>query len=127
MRYLRVRRGACAATCLAVLIALFLIACGGGGTKGAATPKGHEGRVIERAEGYSSRPAWADENRPWSRSESQIRVVGYVTIAGEQRMEAGYRAADSYARAELLRFLSVRIVAVLEDRVAAGEPEILRE
>src|SRR5690606_31551191 len=127
MKGARVHGGARATTYLFGLLMLGLIACGGGGTKGATSPQGQEGRVVERAEGYASRPAWADENKPWSRSETQVRVVGYVAIAGNQRMEAGYRAADSYARAELLRFLSVRIVAVLTDKVATGEPEILRE
>jgi hypothetical protein len=85
------------------------------------------GQVTQRAEGYTDRPDWADANRPWSRQGDSIRLVGYVAIRGDQRMEAGYRAADSYARAELVRFLSVRVVSVLEDLVKTGEPEALRE
>jgi hypothetical protein len=85
------------------------------------------GQVTQRAEGYSERPDWADANRPWSRQGDSIRLVGYVAIRGDQRMETGYRAADSYARAELVRFLSVRVVSVLEDQVTTGEPQALRE
>jgi hypothetical protein len=101
--------------------------CGGSSSKGPDAPDSQSGEIVERAEGYSSRPGWADENRPWSRSKEDLRVIGYVSIHGDQRMDAGYRAADSYARADLLRLLSVRIVAILEDRVATGEPEVLRD
>jgi hypothetical protein len=85
------------------------------------------GDVVERAEGYAERPDWADPNQPWSRHGDTVRVTGYVAIRGDQRKEAGYRAADSYARAELVRFLSVRVVSVLEDQVKTGESPVLRE
>lgn len=85
------------------------------------------GQVTERADGYSERPQWADANRPWTRQGDTIRVVGYVAIRADQRKEAGYRAADSYARAELVRFLSLRVASVLEDQLAADGASNLRE
>lgn len=85
------------------------------------------GDLIERSEGYAARPEWADLDRPWSRQGETLRVVGYVAIRGDQRKEVGYRAADSYARAELVRFLSVRVISVLEDRVNTNEGTVLRE
>lgn len=85
------------------------------------------GDLVERSEGYAARPEWADLDHPWSRQGETLRVVGYVAVRGDQRKEAGYRAADSYARAELIRFLSVRVVAVLEDRVSTSEGAVLRE
>jgi len=50
-----------------------------------------------------------------------------VTIQAEQRLETGYRAADSYARAELLRFLSTRVVAILTDSLTGDGDQVLRE
>lgn len=117
----------CTSLCLSLILAAAVSGCGGSKPADSASPAAGIGEVIERSEGFATKPDWANENEPWSRSEGQLRVVGYVAIRGDQRMEAGNRAADSYARAELLRFLSVRIVAVLEDRVAEGEPEMLRE
>lgn len=111
-------------TCFLLLLAC---ACSTTGKQGAEAPGSQAGEVLERSEGYSERPGWADENQPWSRGDSEIRVLGYVAIRGDQRMAVGNRAADSYARAELMRFLSVRVVALLEDSVAAGEPDLLRE
>lgn len=116
--------------CLLLWLSLVLmglsVACGNGRP---ARLGGAEitGQVTARAEGYADRPGWADANDPWSRQGDGLRIVGYVAIRGDQRMEAGYRAADSYARAELVRFLSVRVVSVLEDQVKTGEPEKLRE
>ena len=85
------------------------------------------GTVTGRTEGLSARPDWADANQPWSRYADSLRVVGYVSVRADQRKEMAYRAADSYARAELVRFLSSRVVSVLEDQVKTGEAEQLRE
>ena len=85
------------------------------------------GVVTSRAEGYSDRPAWADPNQALQQNGQQLIVVGYVSIHPEQRLEMGYRAADSYARAELLRFLTTRVVAVLEDQQTSSGAQSLRE
>lgn len=98
-----------------------------GSTSAAKGPEGSGGRVTERAEGFAERPGWADPNVPFSRREGTIRVLGYVAIDADQRQEAGFRAADSYARAELVRFLSTRIVAVLTDKVSTREASEISE
>jgi hypothetical protein len=103
---------------LVILAACGALACAGSKGQGA---KSAHGQVVERAEGFSERPAWADPNSPFSRSGDSVRVLGYVSIPAEQRKEAGFRAADSYARAELVRFLSTRIVAVLTDKISTEE------
>lgn len=98
-----------------LLLLLFVVACGGAQKSSTTTA------VVERAEGFSERPAWADPNSPFTRRENTVRVLGYVAIDAKQRQEAGFRAADSYARAELVRFLSTRIVAVLRDNTSTQE------
>lgn len=102
---------------VSVLLGTNLVGCGGT----SSGPRSPEGNVLERAEGFSERPAWADPNAPFSRRSGTVRVLGYVSIAADQRQEAGFRASDSYARAELVRFLSTRIVAVLTDKVSTSE------
>lgn len=98
-----------------LLFALFLTGCGGA-QRPAATS-----RVVERAEGFSERPSWADPNVPFSRQNEEIRVLGYLSIDAKQRRDAGFRATDSYARAELVRFLNTRVVAVLQDKLSTKE------
>ncbi len=105
-----------------VFVAAALIAVGCGGSSASPkNPGSSGGRVLERAEGFDDRPGWADPNVPFSRRDGMVRVLGYVAIGADQRKEAGFRAADSYARAELVRFLSTRIVAVLTDKVSTQE------
>ncbi len=100
--------------------------CGGGSVGNVpATPL--VGRVSERARGYTSRPTWAEPDQPWTRREETLIAVGYVSIAANQRLEIGYRAADSYARSELLRFLATRVVAVLSDEQDAAGRKALEE
>jgi hypothetical protein len=106
---------------------VFLIAGCAHGTAVGRTGGALAGDVVTRAEGFSDRPAWADADRPFVRQGDRVSVVGYVAIRGDQRAEAGFRAADSYARAELVRFLSVRVVSVLEDTLKSGEPGKITE
>jgi hypothetical protein len=110
---------------LGLLACALLAGCGGAATSGMSSA--NAGTVVDRTEGFAERPGWADADNAFSRSGNSVRVVGYVAIGGEQRIETGYRAADSYARAELIRFLSVRVVAVLQDDLKAGEPGVLSE
>jgi hypothetical protein len=105
------------------LLFLLIFAGCGGGTQ---TPKS-AGEVVERAEGFSERPPWADPNNPFSRKDNTVRVLGYVGIDETQRLEAGFRAADSYARSELVRFLSTRVAAVLQDDLSSQEGEAISE
>jgi hypothetical protein len=103
-------------------------ACGGSQSRSQTAQDGVlRGEVVERAEGFSERPGWADAGQPVSRKDEYLRVVGYVAIDGAQRLEMGYRASDSYARAELIRFLSTRIVAVLKDRLDSRGVQELSE
>ena len=110
---------------LGLLACVLLAGCGGAAASGMSSA--NAGTVVERTEGFAERPGWADADNAFSRSGNSVRVVGYVAIGGDQRIETGYRAADSYARAELIRFLSVRVVAVLQDDLKAGEPGMLSE
>lgn len=89
----------------------------------ARAPDSHviSGEVLERSPGHSARPDWADESQPISRSKEKLRAAGYVAIAAQKRLEAGELAADSYARAEMLRFLASRVKAILKDRVSSRE------
>lgn len=107
--------------CLAALEAL------GCGASSPSVYQPNAGVVTSRAEGYSDRPSWADANQSLQQNGSLLIIVGYVSIHPEQRLEMGYRAADSYARAELLRFLTTRVVAVLEDRQSSAGAQILQE
>ncbi len=118
----------CCVATLVLGLSFQLSACGAGaGTSGGTSALPGSDQVIERAEGFSERPAWADANNPFSRRADQVRVVGFVDIDGDQRIEAGFRAADSYARAELVRFLSTRIVAVLKETLSSDEAATLSE
>ncbi len=112
---------------LTVFLAGLSLACGGSSRSSGTAATTLSGAVVERAEGFSERPGWADQSHPFSRKEDTLRVTGYVAIGGEQRLEAGYRAADSYARAELVRFLGTRIVAVLEDKLDSEGTQKLSE
>jgi len=94
---------------------LLAVACGG--SQGAA----RYGDVIERAEGFSEHPEWADPNHPFTRRGQSVRVLGFVSIAATQKQDVGFRAADSYARAELIRFLNTRIVSVVEENLATNK------
>lgn len=108
------------------------LSCGKGGP-GADSAASLSGSVIARADGFSSRPGWAEPGQAWSRSGETLVVVGHAKVRGDQRMEMAFRVSDSYARAELLRFLSVRVVAVLTDEessasgVSAEERRVLEE
>lgn len=82
---------------------------------------------MERAEGYDARPAWADPNVPFTRKGDEVRVLGFAQIGAEQRLEAGFRATDSYARAELVRFVSTRVVAVLKESMSSEEADTMSE
>lgn len=97
---------------LGALLGASVLGCGGSGS-GKDVQFG--GQVIARAEGFSARPDWADPNQPLRQSGSSLNFVGSVVIDGDQNLQMGYRASDSYARAELLRFLRTRVVAVLFD------------
>src|SRR5690349_22657563 len=110
----------------ALLFACLMLGACGGATSSSLS-SANAGTVVDRAEGFAERPGWADADRPSSRSGDTVRVLGYVAIGGDQRIETGYRAADSYARAELIRFLSIRVVAVLQADLKAGEPGKLSE
>jgi hypothetical protein len=111
---------------LAACLALFVLACGAHGTAGSATPAS-SGRVVERAEGFEASPAWATKDSPWSEQNGVLSLVGHVEVAGDQRLEMAYRAADSYARAELLRFLKTRVLAVLEESTSSTDGESVKE
>ena len=82
---------------------------------------------MERAEGYEASPGWARKDAPWSEKGGVLSVVGHVEVAGHQRLEMAHRAADSYARAELLRFLKTRIVAIIEESTKSSAGESVRE
>src|SRR6476620_6763300 len=86
------------------------LACGTG--KPADSAASLSGSVVARADGFSSRPGWAEPGQAWSKSGDTLVVVGHAKVRGDQRMEMAFRVSDSYARAELLRFLTVRVVAV---------------
>jgi hypothetical protein len=93
---------------------LCLAGCGGGSASSGGAQFG--GQVLERAEGFSARPDWADPNQPLRQNGSALSFIGALAIEGDQSLQMGYRASDSYARAELLRFLRTRVVAVLFDQ-----------
>jgi hypothetical protein len=95
-----------------------LAACGGGSANASGSRFG--GQVVARAEGFASRPEWADPDQPLRQNGSALSFVGSVVIGGEQSLQIGYRASDSYARAELLRFLRTRVVSVLFDRESSA-------
>lgn len=99
---------------LALAAAFSVLGCSGSGKNQAGAKAA--GSVVERSEGFTSRPDWADANQPLRHNGSVLSFVGSVDIGGDQNLQVGYRAADSYARAELLRFLQTRVVAVLTDR-----------
>lgn len=120
----RIKGAASALLFATALLGAGLTSCGGGSSTGAKSP---ETNVVERAEGFSERPGWADPNVPFSRRDGTVRVLGYVSIDAKKRREAGFRASDSYARAELVRFLSTRIVAVLTDKVSTNETTQIAE
>jgi hypothetical protein len=107
-------------------LALLVLGCGGPGS--AFGPKAAaSGQVVERAEGYESSPAWATKDAPWSQNGSVLSVVGHVEVAANQRLEMAHRAADSYARAELLRFLKTRVFAVIEESTTTSAGESVKE
>jgi len=110
----------------AACVALFALACGTPGANGGAT-SAQAGQVVERAEGFETSPAWATKDAPWSEQGGVLSLVGHVEVAGNQRLEMAYRAADSYARAELLRFLKTRVIAVLEESTSSAAGESVRE
>lgn len=85
------------------------------------------GEVLERTEGFSERPGWADQGQPFGRKGKLLRVTGYVLIGGSQRLEVGFRASDSYARAELVRFLASRVSAILEDKLDSQGVQTIAE
>ncbi len=95
------------------------LSCGGSG-HGADSAASLSGSVVARADGFSSRPGWAEPGQAWSKSGETLVVVGHAKVRGDQRMEMAFRVSDSYARAELLRFLTVRVVAVLVDEESSG-------
>ena len=102
----------------------------GGSAGGGASPTSAgvvHGEVVERAEGFSSRPSWADPGMPVSKKDDTLRVSGYLVIDEGKRIETGYKATDSYARAELIRFLATRVVAVLEHKIDSKGAEELSE
>jgi hypothetical protein len=103
--------------------------CGGSAGGGASPEAGGvvHGEVVERAEGFSSRPPWADPGMPVSKKDDTLRVTGYLVIDEGKRIETGYKATDSYARAELIRFLATRVVAVLEHKIDSKGAEELSE
>ena len=109
------------------LVNLTLLMAVGCGSSLPSANQATAGVVTARAEGYSERPVWADPNQALQQNGQQLIVVGYASIHAEQRLEMGYRAADSYARAELLRFLTTRVVAVLEDRQTGSGAQTLSE
>lgn len=116
----RVRRVASQLLQMASTAAL-LLALGCGASHGIA----QSGDVLERAEGFSEHPDWADPNHPFTRRGPSVRVLGYVSIAATQKQDVGFRAADSYARAELIRFLNTRIVSVIEESLGTNkDPQI---
>lgn len=105
---------------LLVLWSCCIAGCGGGAAGSKDAQFG--GQVIARAEGFASRPEWADPNQPLRQNGSSLAFVGAVVIEGDQNLQIGYRASDSYARAELLRFLRTRVVSVLFDQ-EGSDPE----
>jgi hypothetical protein len=94
------------------------VACGT--SKPAGSAASLSGSVIARADGFSSRPGWAEPGQAWSKSGDTLVVVGHAGVRGDQRIEMAFRVSDSYARAELLRFLTVRVVGVLVDSESSG-------
>lgn len=111
---------------LAACLALFTLGCGARGATGGAT-SASSGQVVERAEGFETSPAWARKDTPWAEQDGVLSLVGHVEVAGSQRLEMAYRAADSYARAELLRFLKTRVLALLEESRTGTGDESVRE
>jgi len=110
---------------LAALVLLLLSASPlTGCSKGTSAPDAPKtelvGNVTARADGFNARPGWAEPGQAWSRSGETLVVVGYAKVRGDQRQEMAFRVSDSYARAELLRFLTSRVVAVLTDEEASG-------
>jgi len=102
-------------------ILLFVVVACSKGTPAANAPTTElTGTVTARADGFDSRPGWAEPGQAWSKTGETLIVVGHAKVAGDQRMEMAFRVSDSYARAELLRFLTVRVVAVLTDEEASG-------
>jgi hypothetical protein len=105
-----------------VLLALCFTACG----NSAPPPRDPEsnvisGEVLDRSPGHAERPDWADESQPISRAGQSLRVAGYVAIPASKRRDAGELVADSYAKAELLRFLASRVKAILKDRLSTEQ------
>lgn len=85
------------------------------------------GEVLERSPGQKERPDWADASQPISRAGAALRVAGYVAIPAEKRREAGELVSDSYAKAELLRFLASRVKAILKDRLSTDQAQLTEE
>ncbi len=106
-------------SCALLSMSALTLSCGKGGP-GADSAASLSGSVVARADGFSSRPGWAEPGQAWSKSGETLVVVGHAKVRGDQRMEMAFRVSDSYARAELLRFLTVRVVAVLTDEESSG-------
>lgn len=108
-------------------LALLVAACGGSSQESKAPEAALTGDVIARADGFDSRPGWAEPGQAWGKSGDTLVVVGHARVPGDQREEMALQVSDSYARAELLRFLTVRVTAVLLDTQTSGSAELGEE
>lgn len=101
-------------------LALLALACSGSSPEPKTPEAALSGDVIARADGFASRPGWAEPGQAWGRNGDSLVVVGHARVPGAEREEMALQVSDSYARAELLRFLTVRVTAVLLDAEASG-------
>jgi hypothetical protein len=97
------------------VLLLCLVGCGSAPKSSSLPGQQLSGEVTARADGFRERPDWAEPNQLWTRTGERLAVVGYVSVPADKRIDMAYRVADSYARAELLRFITTRVVAVLTD------------
>ncbi|MEM6731929.1 MAG: hypothetical protein AAF658_10255, partial [Myxococcota bacterium] len=75
--------------------------------------------LVERAPGYVQTPLWfAGESL--TEVDGDLVGVGRVRLDAVRQLEAGFRASDSYARAELAGFVASRVSRWFHDLSASG-------
>ena len=71
--------------------------------------------VVARINDLGSRPDWLDETKSVERVGDDIVFLGSATLAGDARIEAGYRIAESNARMMLASSIKNHVERIFQD------------
>lgn len=71
--------------------------------------------VLSRIDNISSRPDWLKESEPFKIKNNEISSLGSTTIAGDERIDAAYRIAESEAKASISKGIGQKMSFIFQN------------